>query len=100
MKSKAKRQKWWNSLNSKRQAVYVSKKIQEKADRRREYEETHWKQAIIGDRRKYCCKTCFHLKVRCCDGLSSLSKICLYWWTVNSSKEGLAYERNEALYKM
>ncbi len=78
--TKLSRRKWWKSLSSDEQAAYVSKKIQEKSNKRRKYEETYWKEAIIGDRRKYCCKTCFHLKVKCCEGLSTLSKICKHFY--------------------
>ncbi len=60
--------------------AYIAKRQSTKDKQRRDYEEANWEKAIIGDRRKYCCKTCFHLKVKCCEGLSELSKICKHFY--------------------
>ncbi len=76
------RQNWWTGLSIIEKKLYIAKKKREKYEKRREYEETHWREAIIGDRRKYCCKTCYHLKLRCCEGLSKLSKICKYFYSL------------------
>lgn len=63
------------------------KKIQaEKAEQRRLEEETN----TTGSH-KYNCGTCFHKKTDNCKGLSSLQKVCQYWWSPNSEIVGLAY---------
>ncbi len=73
--------------------AYIAFKISEKGRLRREKEERDWKQAVIGDRRKYCCRTCLHRISTSCKGLSVLSRICRYWWSCkpDSKIKGLAF---------
>ena len=62
--------------------------IAAKGRRRRAEAETN-----TGGSHRYCCLTCFHRKTGSCNGLSSLEKVCEYWFDPNSKIQGLAYER-------
>ena len=59
----------------------------QKAERRRAEDETN----LTGSP-KYNCGNCFHYKTKSCEGLSSLSKVCKYWFNPNSKIIGMAYD--------
>ena len=65
--------------------------LEAKAERRRAEDELNG-----AGTDKYCCRTCFHLKVAACDGLSNPSKVCEQWYSPDSEIQGLAYWRQEA----
>ena len=66
--------------------AYIERKNMLKAERRSAEEETNQTGG-----HKYNCLTCHHHKINSCKGLSSLHKLCKYWYNAKSEIQGLAY---------
>jgi hypothetical protein len=84
MKSKHQRQKWWRELKPEQQAVFINKKVKDKAVRR--LKKTLRTMKKYGD--LYACSECFHRKVGCCT--DDMPNGCEYWFNPKSNKVGLA----------
>lgn len=69
--------KWWRNLSNQQRSEYIDRKVQQKAIRRilKGEKDSAKIKELLGPNKT--CKSCFHLKTKSCDGLSSLDKVCI-----------------------
>ena len=85
-KKKEERQKWWKGLTAQQQDGYIAKVCANKAIKRKKVSLRRMKKYD----NKFSCSTCFHRKGASCT--DNLPNGCEYWWSPDSSYQGIAYK--------